>query len=71
MNDNFQAWLTRFFESYYRHRPVNATFIGEHRFDDRLPDFSAAGVRAMLSDAATLLEDATALDEAPLNAVDE
>ena len=40
----FGAWLRRFFASYYRHRPVNATFIGKHDYDPRLPDFSAAGV---------------------------
>ncbi len=37
----FGAWLGRFFASYYRHRPVNATFIGEHDYDPLLPDFSA------------------------------
>ena len=39
----FEAWLARFFASYYRHRPVNATFIGEHDYDPQLPDFSAGG----------------------------
>jgi uncharacterized protein (DUF885 family) len=70
LNDTFQAWLARFFESYYRHRPVNATFIGEHRFDHLLPDLSATGVAAMLSDAATLLEEAAAFDTASLTAVE-
>lgn len=36
-------WLDRFFESYYERRPVNATFIGEHEHDERLPDFSENG----------------------------
>ncbi len=36
----FNKWLDDFFHSYYRHRPVNATFIGVHDYDDRLPDFS-------------------------------
>jgi hypothetical protein len=43
-------WLDRFFASYYRHRPVSATFIGVHEFDDRLPDYSAGGVAALLSE---------------------
>ena len=55
LNGDFQAWLARFFESYFRHRPVNATFIGQHRYDAQLPDFSAAGVEGALSDAAALL----------------
>jgi uncharacterized protein (DUF885 family) len=70
LNGNFQAWLARFFESYYRHRPVNATFIGEHRFDSLLPDFSAEGVEAALADAAALLREAEALDTAALSSVE-
>lgn len=38
------APLGRFFESYYRLRPVNATFTGVHNFDDRLPDWSPEGL---------------------------
>jgi len=36
--------LTRFFDSYYRLRPVNATFSGVHDYDDRLPDWSPDGL---------------------------
>jgi len=36
--------LAAFFESYYRVRPVNATFTGVHDFDDRLPDWSPEGL---------------------------
>jgi len=32
--------LDGFFESYYRLRPVNATFTGVHHHDSRLPDWS-------------------------------
>ena len=70
LNADFQAWLARFFESYYRHRPVNATFIGEHRYDSLLPDFSAAGVQAALADAAALLSAAAAIDETALSGVE-
>jgi len=31
--------LAGFFDSYYRLRPVNATFTGVHDFDHRLPDW--------------------------------
>jgi hypothetical protein len=41
--------LDRFFESYYRLRPVNATFTGIHAHDSRLPDWS----RGALDDAAS------------------
>jgi len=40
--------LGAFFDSYYRLRPVNATFTGVHAFDDLLPDWSPDG----LADAA-------------------
>ena len=70
MNDTFQAWLARFFESYYRHRPVNATFIGEHRFDHVSPDYSATGVAAALADADALLRDASAIEVAALSPVE-
>lgn len=43
MPDNaphFSLWLDDFFAAYYRRRPVNATFIGVHDYDQFLPDFS-------------------------------
>jgi hypothetical protein len=36
--------LDGFFESYYRLRPVNATFTGIHDHDHRLPDWSPDGL---------------------------
>jgi hypothetical protein len=36
--------LDRFFELYYRQRPVTATFTGVHAYDDRLPDWSPDGL---------------------------
>lgn len=42
--------LDRFFEHYFRHRPVNATFIGDHRYDARLPDWSESQLVAMDSE---------------------
>jgi hypothetical protein len=42
--------LARFFESYYRLRPVNATFTGVHDFDDRLPDWSPGGLDAAIGE---------------------
>ena len=50
------AWLDRFFASYYATRPVNATFIGVHEHDQRLPDFSENGSADTLAEMAGLLE---------------
>ncbi len=65
-----QAWLDKFFASYYRHRPVNATFIGEHAYDHALPDYSAQGVEAALADAEALLRDSALVDDAELTAIE-
>jgi len=51
----FTSWLDDFFAAYYQHRPVNATFIGVHAHDDRLPDYSEGGLGDALSDTDTLL----------------
>lgn len=42
--------LDRFFEHYYRRRPVSATFTGVHTFDDQLPDWSETGLSTIDSE---------------------
>jgi hypothetical protein len=54
--------LDRFFESYYRLRPVNATFTGVHDHDHRLPDWSPDGLAAA---AAEMRSIRAALGDAP------
>lgn len=44
------AALARFFEHYYAWRPVQATFTGVHDYDSRLPDWSPAGLDALVAD---------------------
>lgn len=43
------AALDAFFNWYHRANPVNATFIGVHEFDHRLPDFTERGIADTLS----------------------
>jgi hypothetical protein len=62
----FSAWLDDFVESFWRHRPVTATFAGVHAYDDRLPDYSEHGVGDALADAGTLLARLAALPREPL-----
>ena len=67
------AWLDDFFASYYRHRPVNATFTGVHAYDERLPDLSEQGAGDAAADAETLLAQLAALPEeapTPVEALD-
>lgn len=62
----FNAWLDDFFAAYYRQRPVNATFIGVHAHDDRLPDFSAQGLDELQAETQTVLQRLHALPDEPL-----
>jgi uncharacterized protein (DUF885 family) len=63
----FNAWLDDFLVSYYRYRPVNATFIGVHEHDHRLPDYSERGVDEVISDMKNLLQRLQALPEEKLS----
>ena len=64
---HFSLWLDRFLDSYYRHRPVNATFIGVHDFDHLLPDLSETGVDMCVSEMTLLQKDLTALPQQRLS----
>ena len=46
--------LDAFFDSYYRLRPVNATFTGIHDHDQRLPDWSPDGLASALDEMRAL-----------------
>ena len=52
--------LDRYLAQYHFRHPVNATFIGMHVLDDRLPDWSPAGLAA---DADEMRRIRTALDD--------
>jgi hypothetical protein len=52
--DTTYLMLDRFFESYYRLRPVTATFTGIHEHDHRLPDWSPDGLAAAVDDMKAL-----------------
>jgi hypothetical protein len=63
----FTVWLDDFFSAYYRRRPVNATFIGHHQYDDQLPDFSRDGAGATVAEMETLLARLRTLPSEGLN----
>jgi len=52
-------WLDDFFRSYYKFRPVNATFVGMHKYDNLLPSFTEENVRIYFSDMKRLLEESS------------
>ena len=60
------AALDAFFDWYYRTYPVNATFIGAHAHDARLPDYSDNGVAHAIAGIETLKERLRSLPPEPL-----
>jgi hypothetical protein len=59
--------IDAFLQWYYRAHPVNATFIGVHDHDDRLPDYSEAGLGALRADIDTLGRQLRAQENATLS----
>lgn len=66
LSPNFSAALDAFFEWYYRAHPVNATFIGVHHHDARLPDFSEEASGDVLDEIEALRARFRALPQEPL-----
>lgn len=62
-----QDALSAFFEWYYRAYPVNATFVGIHNYDDRLPDSSPQGIEDRLAAIDGLLVQFHRLDDTSLS----
>lgn len=67
----FKAWLDDFFISYYRNRPVNATFIGRHEYDHLLPDDSENGAGDTLAEMGDLMERLKRLPDEPLTGAEK
>ncbi len=66
---DFNVWLEAFFDAYYRHRPVNASFIGRHEYDRFLPDVSPQGRNSAVDEMRSLLTAAEDLDRDRLSPV--
>jgi hypothetical protein len=62
----FTAWLDDFLATYYQRHPVNATFIGVHDYDDRLPDLSSQGLADYAAEIDTFLQRLDELPDEPL-----
>ena len=60
---DFRARIDRFLGEYLERIPVAATVIGDHRFDDRWPDVSAAGRAERLVFAERWLDELLALED--------
>jgi Bacterial protein of unknown function (DUF885) len=67
----FAGWLDRFFDLHWRLRPVDATFVGVHHYDDRLPDASEAAADQARAETDGLLRDLAGVPNAGLSEVEE
>ncbi len=59
--------LDRFFEHYYKRRPVNATFTGVHTYDGALPDWSDVGLWSLDAEMHALRAELVATYSAAMN----
>ena len=59
------AVLDRFFDTYYRQRPVAATFTGLHEHDTVLPDWSAGGLARAADEMQALRRDLDSAGRVP------
>lgn len=62
----FSIWIDNFFDSFYRHRPVDATFVGIHEYDDNTPNLSRRGRDACAADMVSLLRSLRDMPVEPL-----
>lgn len=64
----FVSLANRYVEAYLKTYPETATALGDHRYDDRLRDYSVAGVNAALAMDKAYLDSLVAIDPALLGA---
>ena len=68
--DEFHLLADRVVDDLLEADPVSATWLGEHRFDDRLPDMSAGGVAQQLRMVDDHVTELDAVDDVELDVAD-
>lgn len=68
-NVDFELTANEYLEEFLEGNPEWATYLGDHRFDDRLGDYSQAGVEASAEMERRYLQRLDAIDPARLSAV--
>lgn len=61
------GFMEKFLEGYFPVNPTFAVYQGRHEFDGKLPDWSEAGLKAMIDYRKQAIADAKAIDEAQLD----
>jgi len=62
----FQALVNDIVEESYRESPTNATYLGIHKYDDRLEDFSATAIAGNVAKAREFRQKLDAIDPSTL-----
>ncbi len=68
--DHLRTLADRYWEARLEDSPLFATFLGDHRYDDRVDDLSAAAETAQRTRWERLLEEVEALDDDALDETD-
>ena len=69
-HQTFECWLDKFFDFYFLTFPVNASFIGKHEYDGRMPDFSKNGLDKTASQVTELLQESQSFNMESLSEVE-
>jgi len=67
----FDTLVTKFFDEYFKTNPVWATFIGEHRYDGGLNDFSPFAIQEKKDMLGLFLNQVKAIDTTKLSRLKE
>jgi uncharacterized protein (DUF885 family) len=63
----FNALTQEVLQDFYKRNPINATYLGIHTYDDRLPDLTPAGISATVAAARAFRQRLDAIDPASLS----
>src|SRR6185436_7096028 len=64
----FEAAAHEYLEDLYRRQPTQATYLGIHKYDDRLDDYSRQAVTDAVASARQFRDRTAAIDAASLSA---
>jgi uncharacterized protein (DUF885 family) len=67
----FNAVAHEYLEDYYRRQPTQATYLGIHKYDDRLEDYSGQAVADEIASARQFRNRVAAVDPKTLSAVNQ
>src|SRR6478736_1432176 len=67
----FTALASEYLEDLYQRQPTQATYLGIHKYDDKLDDYSRLGVTDALAIARGFRRRVAAIDAASLNAANQ